>query len=690
MYAAGPSPGGTAMREAAGHVSDIQRTPAGGTAAAHGSPAASSMVGGTGRVSSAGESGSADAMQALLAQHQRAIFDTRGPHEPVLRHLLPCVNALLQHGLAQERRIQQLEQALAFATGVDAKVDRATAAGEEMKEAVRRVSFLWAAQGLGDFPLDDFESGANALQHGTGTPTAAAGKPADQSFGLGGVSAAQASQQRAARGPTEPTLKNPAAASLPGNQQFDAARSALQQSLETQRLLLTREQRGPATPASDAHQRLQSVEGVVDGVLGLCRQLHSQVAKMADAQARYERFSLSLEARVNVASATLQRVTEEDAVARDSASRAVDLCVRRCEALANSVSEHRRTVEEVGTRCDAAAKLAAEVRSTMPDFNTVKAVAAREAHLQAARNSHVRHGANLAYSAPPHAEGSPSGSPARGGDVDASDAGGGALLSSDPVALALLKLLDVDPRTAAAAVGDAARPPATSAQEARQRQDALAAVHEGLPFRTVLGALHRVHADVRALQGQLQQAEAALQHRAHASDTHATADAALRSATEAATEVAALTTAAPAPIKPTTLRAPSRDGPTAVDDASPAPPRAVPPPALPPLGLELKDPSPGVADAAQGPVVVRVLPKPMPAAAANLLPGDTIVGVAGRVVRDRAGFAEALSSAWHGALQSQPADAPSTTPVAIGLDERRPGTAGRTALVLKIRTDALP
>lgn len=101
-------------------------------------------------------------LERLRSVYDGSVFDTSGPNADVLKLLLTTCKTLLSHAIEHTQKVHGIESQQKFLHSIEEKVNTAAGAAAAMSESVRRVNFLWAAQGLSDFALNESHIHSNA------------------------------------------------------------------------------------------------------------------------------------------------------------------------------------------------------------------------------------------------------------------------------------------------------------------------------------------------------------------------------------------------------------------------------------------------------------------------------------------------------------------------------------------------
>jgi hypothetical protein len=135
-------------------VSTVQSTrrPSGGTP----------VAGSRGEPQSAPPAYRPHVLQKLQSIFQSNVFDTTGPNEDVLKLLLASCKAMIEAVVWQSQQVDQVNQRLPVVDHALSQFDAMESVVERFEECSKKVSFLWAAQGLGDLSFDKL--GPSAVQ----------------------------------------------------------------------------------------------------------------------------------------------------------------------------------------------------------------------------------------------------------------------------------------------------------------------------------------------------------------------------------------------------------------------------------------------------------------------------------------------------------------------------------------------
>lgn len=274
-------------------------------------------------------------------------FDTRGPHDDLLRLLAGTAKALIDVTQRHEQQQLNVEAKLDQISKLLPNIEQLQQEARHVVESAKRIDFLWASQGLATLELSEAHCPADAVDAAC-TPTA--------------------------------------------NERLDLAVRTLQQSQANQQLL----HRGAAavteaTSASALVLRLDAVQDVIDGVFGVTKKLEAQVTKLCGDCERAERFALALEKRVTVNAEMLDHVSLRATESAATLQKSVDDVRRHQRGVDGELATVQSAVSGARAAAEEAATKVLQVKDQIPSAATVRAMINREV-----AKTHQPHPATLA------------------------------------------------------------------------------------------------------------------------------------------------------------------------------------------------------------------------------------------------------------------------------------------------------
>ena len=408
-------------------------------------------------------------VSALERYHQvfqRNIFDVSSSSEDVIKLILNCTKALVEACLGHQSELTRISQHLQVVSMFEKRVKEIDRVTNLINETVKRVNFLWASQGLGDLSITP--NSLRPTRDKGATPQAAEIRTFLED------AARTPPPQSSAPAPQAVTSSEPPKKVEEGAPQ-DAAAAAVLHSSEATRVLVEQQ----LQYSREAHQtaafddRLRAVEDC-SGVFhrGFCK-LETDIQKLALATDDTNHTLRSLEHRFSINVKLLDDLKEGELSTTTQRRKDVDALKNRVVEMQREMATIHSQTEQMVERTVAHDKEIASLQQHKTAANDVRSIVAKEL------------------------------------------AEGPVVVQCTRDVSTLYTLFDINRNDAAATVSRCEASQTTNAKGGRQRavagerggtdttaQECLKLVHGGLPFRTVLSAMHTLAESVKVLQAQ--------------------------------------------------------------------------------------------------------------------------------------------------------------------------------------------
>lgn len=416
-------------------------------------------------------------LERLQGVFQQNTFDTSGPNDDVLKLLLACCKTLVDVVTDQSNVVQRLQEEASTVSSLRARILRADEATNMLEQMSQRVSFLWAAQGLGDFALDIHgKMAAQPQSNLSAVPPPSLSMAASPSgmgagnknFGGGATTTGfTPASRRRDKEVGEATMQRLAV--------DDALRKSLDVSAKLDEHV---RQMGEEAHVAVVEDRLALVERAAEGLYRTSCKAQTELSRLSEAALRVDQQQQALEHRLTIHGDLLTKLGEATATADNRIANTVEQTKARVTELESATGDLRNTLQTTIRHTQATTAELATLRETRLSHTDAKGLIARGVtagiqpvvdELQALRTIL---------------------------DIPKEDV--------QRVAATAIATLVAPVTQAMAAATVPGKLPLVSHQPQVDPQDCLRVCHAALPFKTVLAAVQRVNENVKQLREQQQ------------------------------------------------------------------------------------------------------------------------------------------------------------------------------------------